>query len=443
MPRQFNRYNIKTLVDPRLVSAAMEGNHGNRAWAERTIRDCETAIARVHDEMGPNNNVEAITSISGSSGEKVQKMVELHSELTAAQDVMRNIELLGVNGDSLYGAPAMGDMLANNNDFVRRVESAGPGSSVQQNVEMFRINDARAAVDRSDFVPAEYQRGGVIQVAMLRQYSVLRTLNGTVTVPRGAEGGTIRHKREVPQSNPAPRAEGAKATNMAPTLTNIDAKLESIAATVNGITDEVTDDYPGTIRIIGSLAARQAINILEKQVAGGNGTSPQLDGANTQSGFTSQKHVRVDGNTDRSPKDPMTDIRKAMTTVWSKGEVPSAVWIDPAIWERIQTERQDDDGAFIYGPPIDSPQNRIWGLDIGLSTDVSDNIAAFAANEDWCVVGPFSTGCDLFMKRQATFELGWVTGDFASFQRTGRVNLRAAMVWYRPDAFVRIGSGGD
>ena len=441
-------YDIRLLVDPRIVAEAMEGNHGNRAWAERTIQECETALEQVHAQMGPADvdaeaRMNRITCLSGSAGEKVQKLVKMHSELTAARDVLRNIELLGQEGATLGITPTVGNVLANDRSFMERVEAAGQGTSVKQDLAIVRHSPAMAAVDRTDYVPEVYKRGPIIQTAKLRQYSPLRSLNGTVIVPRGAEGGTIRHKRESGSSTPAPRAEAAKATNLTPSLVNVDAEIESISARVDGISDEATQDYPGLIRHLSDYATRLAVIELDEQVAGGNGTSPQLEGARSAANMTTQKHARVNANTNRAPADPIVEIRKAMTTIWAKGETADAVWMDPSIWEGIQTKQTATEGLFVYGPPIAAPAERIWGLNVALSTDVSDNITAWAANEDWAVVGPFMSGCDLFMKQQATFELGWSGSDFTSFQRTGRVTLRAAMVWYRPDAFVRIGSGAD
>ena len=434
---------MATLVDPRLVTHAMEGNHGNRAWAERTIRECETVLDTIHAEMGPTNNPDDIKSISGSNAEKIQKMVELHSELTAARDVMRNIELLGQEGATIGMPPTLGNVLANDRAFMERVAGAGQGANVQQTAEIARVSDAMGAVDRSDYVPEVYKRGPIIQTQLLRQYSPTASLGGVVIVPRNVEGGTIRHKREVPGGKPAARAEGAKATNLTPTLENVDQKIESISAGVNAITDEFAQDYPGGIRHVGDLATRQALIVLDDAIAGGNGSSPNLLGANDLTGVIAQKHTRVNGTTDRGPEDPMTEIRKAMTKVWNTGDVPDTVWMHPDIWEAIQTKQTATEGLFVYGPPINSPQDRIWGLNIALSKAVADNITAWAANEDWGVVGPFRTGCDLYMKQQATFELGWIGNDFSTFQRTGRVTLRAAMVWYKPGSFVRIGSGAD
>ena len=66
--------------------------------------------------------------------------------------------------------------------------------------------------------------------------------------------------------------------------------------------------------------------------------------------------------------------------------------------------------------------------------------AAYAANDQWGVIGDFTVGADIYYRQTAQVEIGRVDKDFVEFKYTLRIGLRACLAVYRPQSFVYLGA---
>ena len=447
--------NAQTLVDPTIVANVHQANRGNRVWAERTIRECETALATVHEEMGADNNIENVTSISGSNGEKIQKIVELHSNLTAAHDVHRELS-------SLQHSRARVEHLSSEQMAILEGLEAEETAHTPRNLEdavlramggHYRpeVFDGGRALEvdvgsilgadfiTTDGVPPEVRRQSQVAYALQATPRVLDFLNAYPT-----DQHSIKFLTETISTRAAAeRAEAGQAAEADISYAETTLAIRSVAARLP-VSEEQLEDEPMVRNLLRNRLAYLAVRRVDEQIAGGNGSAPNIAGIKNQTGHQSLKHGRVDGNTDRGPKDPAEDIRKAMTIVRFQGESePGLAIIDPAVWELIQLTKTTGAG-FLFGRPQDTLVDRIWGMPVAESTHISDNITAWAANEEWgAVLDPSPRFIQVAYRRRAQVEFGRDDDDFSKFMYTARVNIRCQLACYRPASICMIGSGGD
>ena len=90
--------NAFSLINENIRNAEFERLRGSREAAERLQRECNTALDAIATELGDADpetgalNLDNITSINGSGGEKMEKVVELHSHLSAATDALNELD---------------------------------------------------------------------------------------------------------------------------------------------------------------------------------------------------------------------------------------------------------------------------------------------------------------------------------------------------------------
>ena len=447
--------NVQALVNPTIVADTHQSNRGNRAWAERTIRECETALATVHEEMGTDNNVENIASLSGSNGEKVEKIVEMHSHLTAAHDVLRElnslqhsrarIDHLGSEQQAILEGLAPEETAHTPRTLDDAVVRAMGGQwrpelmSGGRQLEVDIGGVLAADFITTDGVPPEVRRQRQIAYALQARPRVLDFIDAYATSQHSIKFLT----ETISTRAAAERAEAGQAAEADISYAETTLAIRSIAARLP-VSEEQLEDEPMVRNLLRNRLAYLAIRRVDEQVAGGNGSAPNIAGIKNQTGHQSLKHGRVDGNTDRGPKDPAEDIRKAMTIVRFQGESePGLAIIDPAVWELIQLTKTTGAG-FLFGRPQDTLVDRIWGMPVAESTHISDNIAAWAANEEWgAVLDPNPAFIQMAYRRRAMVEFGRDDDDFSKFMYTARVNIRCQLACYRPASICMIGSGGD
>ena len=94
-----------TLVDPAQVTQARDSVRGDRARATAEHDDAVRTLTGILDELGSaeDNSLDfsRVTSIAGGAGEKVEKIIQLHSMIAGYSDALTEMTAV----DNLRGNP--------------------------------------------------------------------------------------------------------------------------------------------------------------------------------------------------------------------------------------------------------------------------------------------------------------------------------------------------
>lgn len=190
------------------------------------------------------------------------------------------------------------------------------------------------------------------------------------------------------------------------------------------ITDSlpVTDEQLEDVALIESYAnSRLAFGVrqqLDQQAMTGNGTAPNMRGILNTAGI----------QTLARGSDPQMDaLYKAMVRIRTIGRaMPTHHVIHPLDWQDIRLTRTAD-GIYIFGSPMESGPERLWGLPVVQNEAIAENTA---------LVGSFEPSwITLFERRGIDIQVGYSGTQFTQGIRTMRADMRAALVVFRPAAF--------
>lgn len=190
------------------------------------------------------------------------------------------------------------------------------------------------------------------------------------------------------------------------------------------ITDSlpVTDEQLEDVALIESYAnSRLAFGVrqrLDQQAMTGNGTAPNMRGILNTAGI----------QTLARGTDPQMDaLYKAMVRIRTIGRaLPTHHVINPLDWQDIRLTRTAD-GIYIFGSPMESGPERLWGLPVVQNESIAENTS---------LVGSFEPSwITLFERRGIDIQVGYTGTQFTQGIRTMRADMRAALVLYRPAAF--------
>lgn len=190
------------------------------------------------------------------------------------------------------------------------------------------------------------------------------------------------------------------------------------------ITDSlpVTDEQLEDVALIESYAnSRLGYGVrqrLDTQAMTGNGTAPNMRGILNTSGI----------QTLARGTDPQMDaLYKAMVRIRTIGRaLPTHHVIHPLDWQDIRLTRTAD-GIYIFGSPMESGPERLWGLPVVQNEALAENTS---------LVGSFEPSwITLFERRGIDIQVGYTGSQFTQGIRTMRADMRAALVLFRPAAF--------
>jgi HK97 family phage major capsid protein len=234
---------------------------------------------------------------------------------------------------------------------------------------------------------------------------------------------TIRYIREDTYTNAATTvAEGSAKPQASFDTSEVDAPVRKIAVTAT-VTDELFADFPAIRDYINQRLPFMVRMTEDAQLLTGDGISPNLTGIlNTANILTQAKGA-----------DPVPDaVYKAMVKVMSTGFfMPDGAVFHPLDWQDVKLLRTAD-GLYIWGNPADAAPDRIWGLNVVLTTSMTQNTA---------LVGAFKLGAQVFYREGIRVEATNTNGtDFVSNLITIRAEMREALAVYRPSAFCTVTS---
>ena len=446
------------LVDADIEAAAFAQASGSPETADRLVAEGDAALSAVTAELGDISNgidLDRITSIAGSGGEKMQKLVELHSNLTGARRAQLQHKALAHmdgwrerllaepedtpegraaesyaamaarHGATLVRAPALSDLVAEAQDGT--IDVAVTGQQVR-----------RIAVDvGADIYGTLFQRGAagiapddrrmdrIGTATPLPRLDVLDAFGTPIPTTQAA----IKFLRETVTSDASVEvAEGAKEAEYQISFADVMAAVQTIRGDIP-VTEEQLADVPQARSILDGRLLRRLRARLARQAVVGDGQGANLSGVIVAAGATQAgAATAADG-----PSDPIGDVRKGIAQLENLEDFePTGVLLHPEVWATAQLTKAN--GMYIFGSPGLQVSNVLWGIPVYPTAAVA---TGKANNGDWGVVGDFMEA-DIYLRADALVEAGWIADDFAKFQTRLRASVRATIAVYSQRAFVKL-----
>lgn len=187
------------------------------------------------------------------------------------------------------------------------------------------------------------------------------------------------------------------------------------------VTDEQLDDVAVLSNFIPTRLSFSLRQRFDGQCLVGNGTTPNLRGLKNVAGTQTQA---------KGADTVLDALYKGMDKIGVVGRsIPTHYVLHSTDWQKIRLT-QTVDGVYIFGSPMETGSDRLWGLPV-----VKQQIDAAGT----AYVGSFlPDAVALFERKGIDIQMGYVGTQFAEGKRTFRADMRAALVWQRPAAFCSV-----
>lgn len=313
---------------------------------------------------------------------------------------------------------SFGEMFVKSDAFTKFTGSKGPAVEVDL-ADAFGIDRIRGGLktlfDSTSFAPEVVRIPTIITPG--EQQPTIAAL-----MPSGRTSqNAIAYMEETTTTNAAAEtAEGGQKPESALAFTEKSSNVRKIA-TFLPVTSEVMEDAPMMEDYINTRLQQFVAYREDSQLLNGNGTAPNLRGLLNTVGIQTQA----------KGADPTPDaVHKAITKV-ATGSFLAAdgVVMHPNDWQDIRLLRTAD-GIYIWGSPAEAGPARIWGLNVTLTTVISEGTA---------LVGAFRSAAQVFRRSDLSLEVSNSHADFFQYNKLAiRVEERLALVVFRPAALCTV-----
>ncbi len=249
---------------------------------------------------------------------------------------------------------------------------------------------------------------------------ILKVVDLPFTVPTGMD--TIPYMKETTfTSGAAEIAEAAAYGEATLVLTEQTSPVRKIGTFIP-VSDEQLEDVAMVQGYLNARLGRMVRARLDGQIITGNGVAPNLEGILNVTGIQTRP---------KGADDEFTAVFKGLTLARhaSGYSEPDAIVCHPNDWETMRT-LQDSNGNFILGPPGITAPERLFGLRV---------VVTNAETENTVLIGAWRDFAGLFLRRGLTFQVSNSHDDyFVKGKQAVRVDMRVALVAFRPEAFVTV-----
>lgn len=218
----------------------------------------------------------------------------------------------------------------------------------------------------------------------------------------------------------AETAEGAAKPESALDFTLVESNVRKIATWIP-VTDEMLEDQAFFESFLRERLGYMVKAREELQLLRGDGTSQNLLGLYNQTGVQTVTGYGLS---------TLDSIYKAMTEIRTDAFAePTAMVVHPQDWFDIRTSK-DQNGNYLLGPATSEGPQRVWGLDVRVTTNAIQNTG---------LVGAFKPHAQIFRRSGIAIAISTENEDyFIKNKLAVRAEERLALAVYRPSAFCKV-----
>ncbi|OBI98397.1 phage major capsid protein [Mycobacterium asiaticum] len=179
---------------------------------------------------------------------------------------------------------------------------------------------------------------------------------------------------------------------------------------------------------LASTMAEGVLAGLEYQAIWGLGTGEDMTGLWATPGITTVNYAT----------DPVTSLRKGMTALQLKGEVPNGIALHPSDAEAIDLTRAGNDGPFLTGGFQYDHANGFGSSDqiFGPSNTIR-RVVSPSVPSGWAILADWRQ-LKLFVREGLTISMDFWGDNFARNQFIVRAEMRGLVAFTRPQAFAMV-----
>lgn len=279
--------------------------------------------------------------------------------------------------------------------------------------------DRKAIVNDDTLFQPATRKPGIITPALKRSWLRERMVTLMTTA------SSIEYVVETAFNNNAAvvYSDGARENVMKPQSTLefelADAKVPTVAHWLKA-SKQVLSDSSGLQAFLGGRLLYGLEVKLEAQLLAGDGTGGAMTGL-------------IAGN--NTPFDPafiaehetlIDFIRGAMTQLETSEMMADVIILNPIDWARIE-QAKDEEGRYIVGKPAGGTQRSLWNVPVYTTTGMPQGEFVVAALAD---------SAALWIREDATLDIGYDGNDFTKNMLTMLAELRAVMTVFRPQGVI-------
>lgn len=392
------------------------------------------ALAGILQEAGPTYDMSLVKSLTGDSHDKVAEIGKLTAEIDerkkkvdellviakAAGEAKAHADRGDRRGESgsepneprVKSRKSFGEMLVESAAVKGYTTGSNSGPMAHIDVDLKTLFETGAG-GGAGWDPEDTRTGRIEMFPTRPAPHVADVFPQTTTT----QSSVLYMEEDVYTNNAAETLEGGQYGEGALRLTEKTSEVRKVAVFLP-VTDDLFEDVPRARGYVDNRLPFMLRQRLDSQLLVGNGTAPNLRGAENVTGIQSQA----------LGADPIPDaIYKCMRLIRDDGFAePSHVFIRPSKWESVRLMRTAD-GIYIWGHPSMPGPTTIWGVPVVETT---------APTVTKAVIGDFVNFSEIAVRRGVDVQISNSHGDFFTSGKLAiRADVRCAVIFYRPKAF--------